>query len=161
MLVTIMVDASWCQETKMAGYSAWLASDRLRTRFDGFINQQVSQAMVAEAMAIVNAIVAAMTNGVAKQGDTILVRTDCQAAIQLFEKRRTPKVGDDLLTLKVFNMKVERFGISVRFKHIKGHTDSKDRAALSNNACDKRAKEQLQIARNLYKLNEIRKRCNL
>lgn len=161
MLVTIMVDASWCHDTKVAGYGAWLASERRRTRFAGFIQQQVSQAMVAEAMAVVNSIVGSMNLGVAQPNDTILVRTDCQAAIMLFEGKRKPKDGDDALTLEVFNKVVAKYGVTMRFKHIKGHTNDQHRASVSNSVCDRVAKAQLKIARNLFKLNEIRQKIGL
>lgn len=161
MLVTIMVDASWCPTMKVAGYGCWLASQRRRCRYVGQIRRVVSQANVAEQMAVVNAVVASMNQGVTQPGDTVLIRTDCQAAIFLFTERRKPASEDDELTLKAFNQACERYQIQAKFKHIKGHTNNTERASVSNNLCDKFAKEELYKARQHMKLQEIREKHNL
>jgi len=158
MLVTIMVDASWCPDTKAAGYGAWLASERRRCRFTGQIQSTVSQAMVAEEMAIVNAIAGALKRGVALAGDTILVRTDCQAAIQLLQKYRKPSAKEEDEIVSAFDYFVKKYGLQMRFKHIKGHSSNQNRASVSNTVCDRHAREQMQKARAIIKLQQVKEK---
>lgn len=142
MLVTIMTDASWCPDTHAGGYGFWIACERGKLPGGGPFRVAVRSAGHAEMMAICNAIYDARKQGLVHVGDTLLVQTDCRQAMDVLEQRVHVGFKD---IIDYFNS--IRHGLTVHFRHVKGHTSNSDSRSVANKMCDKRAKEGMRIAR--------------
>lgn len=146
MRVTIIADASHCGETKVAGYGFWIASDRGKRNGGGAFKKGVSGALAAEMMALVNGVHQAKADGLLCHGDYLLLQTDSQGAICTFKGERQSPLKKDEWAAK---NKMEQLtqGITVRFKHVKGHSRFKDNRHASNRHCDRIAGIEMRKAR--------------
>lgn len=155
MNVTIIADASWCPDTKAAGYGYWIACQRGRRNGGGTIRRQVSTSQVAEMMAVVNGIWHGMVEGYIVRGDVLLVQTDCQNAINLF------RAGDRGTTeerevLAFLGKLVQANELTLNLRHVKGHTSGDTPRTYVNNVCDKVAKKHMRGMRHHLRCNELR-----
>lgn len=147
MRVTVIADASHCPNTKAAGYGYWAVSERGRRGGGGPIRTPVDSSNAAEMAALVNGLFFACKAGIAIAGDHVLLQTDCQSAIDAFESKRS-RLSRDERSAKhhLFELKKD-FGLTVSFRHVKGHTDRTEARYVTNNLCDQRAKQGMRLAR--------------
>lgn len=155
MLVTIITDASHCDQTKAAGYGVWVASGRGSKAFDGPI-KQAHDSLAAECMAVCNGLYHAITNNLVLKGDTILFQTDCMGAMQLFTSTRVPR-GCEKEILQYFLDTTHGNGIGFRFKHVKGHSDVRDSRSSAQRKCDESAKKHMLAGRGRAQCDKLQK----
>ena len=98
-------------------------------------------------MALANGLAQCIAKGIAIKKDHVLLQTDCQSAIDAFESRRKVLTPDEKRAKKVLFGLKETHGITVSFRHVKGHTNRTEARYVTNNLCDKRAKEGMRLAR--------------
>jgi ribonuclease HI len=146
--VTILADASFCSRTSAAGWGYWIASDRGKLGGGGELKRATSSA-VAEMMAVVNALDVGLRGFLIQKDDTVLIQTDCQEAIIAF-CQGTSRDVDQTAVLEAYFVRVRAFKLTVRFKHVKGHTSRHthtDARYGANRACDGRARRAMQQMR--------------
>ena len=90
VLVTIISDASHCPHTLAGGYGCWIASNRGSKEFGGPLNDAMDSAEI-EAKAACNALHFAITSGLVKRRDVILIQVDALAVLEMFSGRRKPR----------------------------------------------------------------------
>lgn len=147
MFVTIIADASYCPELKVAGYGFWAVSDRGRLKGGGAVSTSVETNITAEAFAMCNALHEALLGGIVKSGDSVLIQSDCIGAIQCLNAERTRLNNQERCALDYKENLELSFGLKITFKHVKGHTNRKEARFKSNNICDFHAKQGLALAR--------------
>lgn len=151
-----MVDASHCPDTKVAGYGVWVASQRGKRAFDGAFKTTIDNATIAEMAAITNALYMGIKSGLIVSWDEVLVQTDCIAAILAFTGARNPAHSEERKIIDKQKELIVLYDITVRFKHVKGHSDNPGNRYVSNNICDRKAKTNMRNARQRFKLNQIK-----
>lgn len=134
---TLMIDASWCPETGASGYGYWIASHRGKTGGGGPIKDPAETSNLAEMQAVCIVLYLAEGLGFIREGEEVLVQTDCMAAILGLHKERR-------LTIAEHNAwsYYHSFGLryNVTLRHVKGHSRSRAARHIANNSCDIRAK---------------------
>jgi len=156
MLVTIIADASFCQDTRTAGYGFWVASERGKLQGGGPMKRPVKTSVLAEAKAVCIALNAAVRAGLVVEGDEVLLQTDCFPAIHLLQQVGGPRELEVKEVQEFFTNLQARVGIRTRLKYVKGHTNNKDARSVCNAHCDRRAKKGLAQAREIHnQLKEI------
>lgn len=150
MNVTIIADASYCPQTRAAGYGYWVASERGKAPGGGSMRGPVDGSGAAEMMAVCNAIYDALKLGLVEPGDHLLVQTDCQSAILAFDGQRQVMTRDELAAKRSFADLCTRNRLRVRLRHVKGHTNRREARYVTNNRCDQRAREGMQAARERF-----------
>lgn len=125
MLATIITDASFCSETKAAGWAAWIRADGgIKVTRSGSFKDRPKQAEEAELWALKNgAFLAAQIAGVTH----LLVQSDCLGAL-----RKMPATYE---------------GLPVRTRHVKGHTNNPAARSWVNRWCDREAKKHMKKER--------------
>lgn len=156
MWVTVMTDASWCPDTKAGGFGYWVVSDRGRHGGGGELKQLPGCATEAEMMAVVNGLHCALKLAIAQKGDGILIQTDCQWAITVFNLVSLSNLPENakqfLPILKAFKALKEKHELRIVFRHVKGHSVRKNPRYIANNMCDKRARQGMLTVRARIKL---------
>lgn len=147
MRVTIIADASHCNDSGAAGYGYWIASERGKHGGGGFVQRKVGGSIAAEMMAVVNALAIAVKRELVQKGDHVLLQTDCQGAIDAFIGVRTRLPPDERDAKGAFFELKRLHGFTFSFRHVKGHTTRPEARYVTNNLCDKRAKDGLRLAR--------------
>lgn len=148
MLVTVISDASFCPQYKVAGYGYWIASGRGKQGGSGQIIEEVEDTNSAEMMAVCNAIWHGVTKHLIVQNDSVLVQTDSLAAIDRLRGTRVVTMTDQQKRIVAYYEKtIRRMGLSVSLRHVKGHTVHQEARYAANRACDKRAKVEMRAAR--------------
>ncbi len=147
MRVTIIVDASFCNQTGAGGYGFWIASERGKEPGGGPLKGRISNNNAAEMMGVCNALYRSLINELVLPGDQILMQTDCVAAIQGFEGRRNLTDPQEKEALRTFRSLRSKHDLHVYFKHVKGHTRREEARYVTNNLCDQRAKQGMRQAR--------------
>jgi ribonuclease HI len=159
MGVTIIADASWCPITRVGGYGCWInAGSRGSKSHQAMLNGFSGCAGTAEMKAIANALHHSMASGLVLSGDHVLIQSDCVGAIEAFNGRRSTIKVEEKEVAEWFRKFTVKHGIGISFKHVKGHTNKSEARFVSNQICDRRAKEEMRRARNLFKLDEIRQK---
>lgn len=154
---TIIADASFCPDTRAAGFSYWIASSNGKKRGSGAFKGRVHDSMAAETMALVNALHDAMTSGLVLKGDSILFQSDCVAALQCLETGTSAK-KEIVLIISKFQHLVNKGAFVIKFKHVKGHTQNEGARFVVNRICDKFAKKHMQDARNSIRAQDLKGR---
>lgn len=151
MLVTIIADASYCPINGLAGYGYWISSDRGSNGGGGPLSkgQKVRNSTVAEMMAIVNALYFALKDGYVRMQDTVLLQSDCMPALDAFTFKRHKLSEDEHLIVKKLNAFMLQYSLTLRYRHVKGHSGIKEARYLTNNLCDERAKAEMRKLRNV------------
>lgn len=137
---TLITDASYCSQTKSAGYGFWIASDRSRFPGGGEIKQDVNDATVAELFAVVNGLWYAIKGGAVIDRDNVLIQTDCMAVITLIDGDRMPRRGQEENGYKQLLGIIDMHQLTIEMRHVKGHTMKRDARSITNKLCDSRAK---------------------
>lgn len=148
MDVTVLSDASFCCNHKIAGYGYWIASARGKTGGEGVVAEEVFDPNTAEMMAICNAIWHGVGAGLIRQGDNLLIQTDSVAAIDRFKGEKVNITEQQSRVIAYFDKVTRRLNLGVRFRHVKAHTSCEDKRSIANRMCDKRAKTAMRKARN-------------
>jgi ribonuclease HI len=127
---TVITDASFCPQTKAAGWAAWirLGKGKLIKR-SGVFKIAPKDCTEAELWAAYNGIHIAKAKGAEK----VLLQTDCLAAINVIKKNKT---------------KNEKGYLELR--HVKGHTNFTGARYWVNRWCDREAKKQMRKQRKIY-----------
>lgn len=147
MLVTLMVDGSYCPHTGAGGYGFWLASERGRMPGGGPMQTRASDACEVEMRGVCNALVQGFNGGLIQQGDHILIQTDCKAAIGAFLHQRQSLSDAEREAVRfLWSFKNNR-DVSLSFRHVKGHSKRPEARYAANNHCDERAKRYMRAER--------------
>lgn len=156
MRVTLIADASFCNDHKVAGYGYWVASDRGREGGGGEMQGVVGNNVVAEMMAVCLALFHGLKKGLVQEGDEVLLQTDCLPAIDALSGKRTKLITQEREVVdKVLEYK-KRFSLQLEYRHVKGHTNRPGNRYITNRLCDQRAKEAMRRARAKKYLQHIR-----
>lgn len=148
MNVTILSDASYCPEYKVAGYGFWIACGRGKLGGGGQITEEVEDTNAAEMMAICNSICYGVDRRLIEPGDRLLVQTDSLAAIDRLQGKRVVTLTPQQERIIAYYQKVVRgLDLTVVFRHIKGHTGLPEARYVANRMCDKRARDHMRAAR--------------
>lgn len=170
MLITLFSDASMCHDRRVGGWAAWLKSDRGSMRLGAPFSVKVSDTTLAEAMAVVNALVCGVRDGLILEADCVLVQTDNDAVMSVLlgtaRRKATPsakrrrKLSWSQLRRDVsernaeidavataFARVVSARSLVVRWRHVKGHRGTMDARSAVNTYCDRVAKEHMRTAR--------------
>lgn len=154
MNVTLLSDASYCPDHKVAGYGWWIACGRGKQGGSGRIDTSVYDVNSAEMMAICNSIWHGVGLGLIQRGDDLLIQTDSLASIDRLEAKREVKVTEQQQTIIAYFEKVtRRLGLGIEFRHVKAHTNLSAPRYVANRMCDLRAKKEMLEARRLKKIH--------
>lgn len=156
MHVTIIADASYCPDTSVGGYGYWIASDLGKLGGGGVFRDPVENSISAEMLAVCNALHVAMERALFAPDWDILFQTDCMAAIQAFTGARETRVHQEVTALQYMRRIALTYGLTYRFKHVKGHTNHKEGRFAANRLCDKYAKDGMRLARQSAKSGAIK-----
>lgn len=147
MLVTIICDASFCQDTHAAGYGFWIVSDRGRLGGGDVFLTNPPDIATAELWAIVNSVAFAFSRHIAEFGDHIRVQTDCMAVIHLLTEIRAPKHTQEAQAVDTLRLNLRRHAATFTVVHVKGHTRKEEARFVTNRIADKRAKMHMRHRR--------------
>lgn len=140
MRATVITDASFCNATKKAGWAAWIVIAGVRHKKYGAFKNKVDRSDLSELYAAWNGIFIARQLG----ATSILLQTDCEAAIQLLSGGVSDRQKRYMKRLR----KKKHLDMSgVIFKHVKGHTDKDDARSYVNRWCDEMAKAAMREVR--------------
>ncbi len=145
---TLMVDASWCPETHVAGYGFWIASNRGKLPGSGTIKGRVESSNLAEMQAICIVLYIAKKMEYVLPWENVLIQTDCLAAIYAFERTRKVSGSEADALRKYLELSLEQH---VELRHVKGHTGSYNPRFLANRMCDIRARKAMRDLRDSLK----------
>lgn len=137
--VTIIADASFCHQTKLGGYGAWVASSIGKQQFSGLLDKPKDN-NTAEIMAISNALWHGFNSGIILEGFEILIQTDSRSAMQMYEGDISPKNNQQVKAKDYVQSLINRYKIKVRYKHVKGHTDRDENRYKAQHHCDQAAR---------------------
>ena len=173
MRVTLMTDASVCHETEMGAYGIWVVSNRSKNYGSGVFVEKTNDSNMGEIRAVIYSLATAINQGHIQFGDTILIQADNTTTLQTLGKWAKPitqhKIKNGTLVFEktekvpfcdrpevvaavtTFDKLKEVYSLSIEFRHVKGHSSSKNMRNVSNNLCDMRAKKALREARDLFK----------
>lgn len=151
MLVTIIADASYCPNYNVAGYGYWIVCDRGSDGGGGPLGKgnKVENSTVAEMMAIVKALYKACQSGLVQVQDVVLIQSDCVPALDAFTFKRLKLSEMEQEIVSRLNQVMLQFSLTLRYKHVKGHTNIKQARYITNNLCDERAKVEMKKLRKL------------
>jgi ribonuclease HI len=110
----------------------------------------IDSSNAAEMAAMVNGLFFACMSKIAEEGDHVLLQTDCTGAIAALESKRTELTKDERHAKKRFFEIKKEFGVTVSFRHVKGHTRRTEARYVTNNLCDQRAKNGMRLARKRF-----------
>ena len=140
--ITIITDASFCPNTKAAGYSCWIASNGGKKAFEGPLNAPRDN-NVAETMAIVNALWHGFKAGLIKAKSNILIQSDSETAIGILKGEKVASNQQYRDAVAYVQGLVSRYSLTLRYKHVPGHTKGADSRTRAQNHCDVAAKRQM------------------
>lgn len=151
MIVTINTDAAYHSGLKIGGYAFWIVCNDGRFNHTGVLKSKISRPEEAEFQCIINAV-HVLFNLKFKNVTKIIVNTDCLNVVHLINKNKQAikryrlQFGqpyfskfEKLLSVNNFDKK------NVELRHVKAHTDIKDKRSWANNWCDKKSKESMWI----------------
>jgi ribonuclease HI len=154
MRVTIICDASFCDQYKVAGYGYWIASARTKCGGSGYIVKEVENNNTAEMIAIANSVWRGINDRLIYHSDTLLIQTDCTSAIAKLSGTQVCKTVQEYDVCEYFNRIVQSMNLLVSFRHVRGHTGIADSRSEANRMCDRKAKHEMRLAR-INKINGI------
>lgn len=155
MRVTVIADASYCLDYRVAGYGYWIACERGRMPGGGAVRGKVASSLVAEMIAVVNALHDGLKYELIMKGDEVLFQTDCVGAIGYFERSVLDLPDTARHVGKAFYDLTSNSKLEVRFRHVKGHTTLKEARYAANRHCDQRAKQSMRQARRKAQQEEL------
>lgn len=143
LTATVITDASFCQQTKAAGWAAYIRMDGIPSAIikQGRFKIDPQHADEAEALAALCGIWVARKFG----ADSVLLQTDCLAVIYLIAGKIKAKRLADLWANGL--AEGELVGYPIRGRHVKGHTRTRDGRSYANRVCDERARVEMRKVR--------------
>lgn len=156
MRVTVITDASYCPEYKVAGYGFWIACERGKQGGGGQMKTTVENNIIAEMQAVANSLYQAVRLGLVQQGDEVLLQTDCIPAIDAFTMKRTKLISAEHEVIRVLTNIQTNYFLTLEFRHVKGHTDKQGARYITNKLCDKRAKDAMRKARDHVRIQQLK-----
>lgn len=144
---TLIVDASYCSQTKAGGYGFRIASERGKRSGSGILQGRVTNSMVAEMQAVVNVLWIARNEEKVLPGDEVLIMTDCVAAINGLEGRRVLSKEEEVIRKEYLKLNNH---IYVELRHIRGHVKSDKKRYVAHNNADEAAKKQMKLQRKKF-----------
>jgi ribonuclease HI len=137
MKCTIIVDASYCAETQLAGWAAWIRIGEGKgalIKSSGVFRDKLECNNTAELLAAANAVYIATKAGATR----ILVQTDSLTAVAAINAAKAE-----------WRLAVCDFAkcSNISARHVKGHTMSREPKFYCNRWCDAEAKHQLRRVR--------------
>lgn len=152
LFATVISDASWCPETRAAGYACWVVCNGDRIRDAGPIPFAPETSNDAEIYALRRGVELARQSF---KASALLLQSDCVGALHRFglyggqkKSRYTP--------ISRTAMKDHFLGeeFKVMCKHVKGHTNNPDARSYVNRWCDKEAGRFMKMERNTNQVPE-------
>lgn len=135
-LCTIVCDASWCPETEIGAWAAWIVCEDVRHQQWGVFKEPCSTSNEAEIKAAINGLHFAKSKFANVARYHLVV--DCKGVIYCIEKRDK--------WWKVMSEIVDNTDITA--KHVRGHRRSNgSKRTWVNNWCDKKARATMREAR--------------
>ncbi len=156
MNATLVVDASYCQTTKVGAYAFWFASSEQKFPGKGVFKNPLPDNVCAEMQGIVNALYIAFRCTGMRKGDKLVILTDCEPAIQAFTGLRKLFKEPEVKAKRVFDEMAEHSGVDIEFRHVKAHTTRTEARFLANAACDRIARQEMKYARHRHLCNSLR-----
>lgn len=160
MLVTIFSDAGLCPELNLGSWGAWIKSKRGVARGGGVLRENVHDTSVAEARAVLNAIHLGLCNGVIAPGDHLIVQTDNIAVPNVLNGAKTAKkkgkkaqnpvtMAQKDATHEACAAILAKNGLTIEWRHVKGHQGTGTKRSSVNTFCDKVASFFLRLERHI------------
>lgn len=149
---TVITDASYCHETKVGGYGAWITMDgNNRILKSGVIKGPLPNSTHAELKAVMIGIWLAYQAG-ARQ---LLVQTDCMAVVEVLQGKQHGGQAD---LRRIFReaRAIHFPDCSIKGRHVKGHTRTQDARSHVNRWCDEHAGKAMRDFRK-RKFNVVRR----
>jgi len=143
MRATVITDASFCPETKAAGWACWIRIDGRETpiKHYGSLKVPVSAAHEAEMLAALNGLWLAYKYG----ATSALLQTDCLAVVNAISGAQNHRKIRARWVEKLAACGLTQFPI--RARHVKGHTRIQDARSYVNRWCDAHAKQSMREQR--------------
>ena len=134
MRATVIADASFCSNTKAAGWAVWIAYDGgAKEKRSGVFRVSPPNSGIAELQAVLNGVWIAYERG----ARSILVQTDCLSVVHAV-KGATNAYGALWRSARV-----EYFPLA----HVRGHTNVQDSRSWCNRWADGEAKRHMRLQR--------------
>lgn len=131
MRVTVITDASFCPDTFVGGWAAWIAMPNgIKLKRYGALKENPLNSTDAEFKAAINGIVLAVRQG----ATNILLQSDCINVVKAINEQEVKLSA----TLAENSVDVSRIKLIAR--HVKGHTVLTGARYFVNRWCDKMAK---------------------
>lgn len=150
MQVTIFTDASFCQDTRVCAFGYYIVNSQGRREGARSLNVRPHYAHEAEALAIANALYQAIKYSMVYVNGNVLIRTDCERAINVFTKQVNDLTWHEERALNYFLKVCESNNLQCSFIHIKGHSGINTPAKYAHDKCDKFALKKMRILRHKY-----------
>ena len=162
---TIIADASFCHRTQTAGWGAWMIADGLRSlTTGGAMKTTMQSSQHAELAAIANAFHVANARGYLRDGETVLLQSDCQGALAAIlyhvpgshdhpakdgirvHPMRSAGTKRNRKVLQAVKGIVQARSLHLMVRHVKGHAEGEGRFYI-NRVCDDVAKSHMRAMR--------------
>ena len=134
---TVITDASYCHKSKKGGWASWIKIDgRVEAvRKYGSFKSRLPNSLEAEKRAALNGMTIAKSYG----AEGILLQTDCLSVIHLVDgTTKQKKLIDEWIKLL---SSCGLLGLTIKGRHVKGHTNKSEPRFFVNRWCDKKANE--------------------
>lgn len=143
MRATVICDASFCPNQRVGAWAAWISLDGgRRVREKGpLIKQAPLNSTEAELMAAMNGLWVARREG----AQEALLQSDCQAILLVIDKRSRSERLNSL-----WQHALQEYGLrnlSIRTRHVKGHTTIADSRSFVNRWCHENARQIMEDLR--------------
>jgi len=146
-MITIITDASFGHESKLAGWAAWAVCDRVRIKGMGYPKHHVNNSGEAEFIALVQGFIMATTHFLPAPGTRVLLQSDNQQALKVIDTRYA---RSQIMVTYVDVLEqhlVQHPGLKLEVRHVKGHQSSKRGPRYyCNNWADEQAGLQRRLA---------------
>lgn len=149
--MSLFTDASFCPDTRVAAWAAWMRWDGGCHRFSGPFRENPSGPTQAEAMAVVNGLFLAVEAIRPAPKSKVLIQSDCLMAIDVFSPDWKPRREKSAVA---FGPIVERFhsivresGLIVSLRHVRGHRGTATARNAVNTWCDLASRREMKAAR--------------
>lgn len=139
MRVTIYTDASHIPGTNTGTFAFWIRWEHGRLIKNGKFKDEILDSYRAEVRCVLNAIYFAKKN--IANIDTLFMVTDCTPVINLLKHRNNKPATLIKMSGEIVAYEGLTKGITVHWKHVKGHKGGRTMQSYINEQCDKLARE--------------------
>lgn len=139
---TVFTDASFCQQTLIGGWAAWVKYEGLTHRGSGWLREAPISSNEAEFMAACNGVFIAVTKF---SPTTVHLVTDSRHVILALrgqDPTMSPRERKVLHQIRELTRSIQ-----LRVKHVKGHTAGQQPRDHVNRWCDAEARRQMKMRR--------------